>query len=267
MKKILILVVVTIAVMACKKMDGGPNIGKDFTKLKKYVIYDAEKMKTNYGNDCPSRKKGRCVRKIGNDFVKAGDETVVEMGIYHNEIWVAVDDDFKDDDAFIVEQDWVIWDKEVLENLNLKEPVFVKAGKYRFYEDSYGRYAMMPFDRAKINERTVVFVEGEDWRAESFYDGFLGECSVLTGVVEQFASVGQLRLLLPYSNGELVLLLPFENNVSEGGDRLNDIVESGKFSVKDDTYVEGLDVKVAKGEYEIEKVPEGVRVTLGVIGI
>lgn len=264
MKKILMLFLVAVVVSACKKYDhSDPSVDGEFTKLKKYVIYDTEKMKTNYGTDCPSRKKGRCIYRIEDNYVSVGNEVVVSMGLYDdNCLFVAVDGDYKED-KYVVEQDWIIWDKKILENFNLKEPVLIKAGKYGFYKDRNNwRYALLPLNRANLKERTVVFVGEKEWRAEYFYEGYLGECSALTGVVESFAAIGQLRMLLPYSSGELVLRLPYENNVADGGKMLKEIVESGVFVVEDDVYVNGLDVKVTNGEYEIEKIPEGVRVVL-----
>ena len=262
MKRILILVLVTVAVLACNKGDMY-DPGEDYTKLKKYVIYDTEKMKTNVGKDCPSRKKGRCISRIGNDFVKIGDEMVVSIEVkYKDKMCVAVGEDYKDD-AFFVEKDWVIWDEEVLENmnLNLKEPVLIKAGKYEFYKDSYGRYALLPFSKANLKKRTVVFMDEKEWRAESFYDGYLGECNVLTGVVSK-------TLLLDRKfkkQRSLTLLLPYENNVQEGGDRLMEIVKTGRMIVKEDVFVKGLNVRVKKGIYRVKRVNEGVVIDLTIM--
>lgn len=260
MKKILILAFLVFVILTCCKMDKyGPSDSSDYTKLKKYVIYDTEKMKTNYGNDCPSRKKGRCVCKTGNDYVSVGNEVVVSMGLYGDKcLFVAVGDDYRED-KYVVEQDWVIWDKEILKDFNLKEPVMVKAGKYDFNKDGiYGRYALLPFAEADLKEQVAVFMEEKEWRAENFYEGYLGECNVLTGVVD---------VTLTEEHGlknprHLTLLLSYENNVQEGGDRLTEIIKDGKMILEEDVWVKGLNVKVMKGTYRVKEMNEGAKVEL-----
>lgn len=257
MKKILMLVLVAVVVSACAKHD--PSDGGEFTKLKKYVIYDTEKMKTNNGTDCPSRKKGRCVSKVGKDYVSVGNDVVVNMGWYDNKyLFVAVDDDYKED-MYAVEQDWIIWDKEILRDFNLKAPVLIKAGKYDFYKDrNYGRYALLPFEKADLKEGVVIFMEEKYWRAEYFYEGYLGECNVLTGVVDMtLTEEGNLK-----DPRHLALVLPYENNIQEGGDRLMEIIKEGKMILENDVWVTGLNVKVMKGTYRVKEKNEGAMVEL-----
>lgn len=260
MKKILMLVLVAVVLTCCKMGKYDPADAGDLTKFKKYVIYDTEKMKTNYGNDCPSRKKGRCVSKAGNDYVIGGNEVVVNMGLYDEKnLFVAVDDDYKED-KYIVEQDWVIWDKEILEENHLKKPILIKAGKYDFYKSGvYERYALLPFAEADLKERVVVFMEEKKWwRAEIFYEGYLGECDVLTGVVD----VTLTEEVNHKDPRHLTLFLPYENNVQEGGDRLQEMIKDGKMILENDVWVTGLNVRVMKGTYRVKEVNEGAMVEL-----
>lgn len=262
MKKAWILaLLVVISITCCKMSKYDPADSGDSTKLKKYVIYDTEKMKTNVGNDCPSRKKGTCVCKIDNGYVSVGNEVVVSMGLYDDKcLFVAVENDYREN-KYVVEQDWVIWDKEMLEDFGLKEPVLIKVGKYDFYKSGiYERYALLPIEKADLKERVAVFMEEKEWRAESFYEGYLGECNVLTGIV---------RVSLPTKKlfkgkDHLTIVLPYENNVQEGGDRLMEIIKEGRMILKEDVWVRGLNVNVKKGIYRVKKVNEGAMVELAI---
>lgn len=257
MKKILMLVLVAVVVSSCMKYD--PSDEGDFTKLKKYVVYDTEKMKTNYGTDCPSRKKGRCVSKTGNDYVSVGNEVVVNMGWYSNEnLLVAVDDDYNED-MYVVEQDWIIWDKEILMDFNRKEPILIKAGKYGFYKNgNYGRCALLPVEKVDLKEGVVIFMEEKYWRAEYFYEGYLGECNVMTGVVDiTLTEEGNLK-----DPRHLALVLPYENNIQEAGDRLMEMIKERKMVIEQDVFVTGLNVTVMKGTYRVKAVDEGAMVEL-----
>ena len=233
----MLALLVAVSTTCCKMSKYDPVDADDFTKLKKYVIYDTEKMKTNVGNDCPSRKKGRCVCKTGNDYVSVGNEVFVMMGLYDDKsLFVAVNDDYQED-KYVVEDDWIIWDKEMLDNLGLEQPVLIKAGKYEFFKSGkYNRYALLPLSKAELTKRMVVFIEDKECRAENFYDGYLGECNVLTGVVK--TTLLQDKKIK--NSRSLTLLLPYENNVQEGGDRLMEIVEDGKMIVEEDMFVKGL---------------------------
>ena len=123
---------------------------------------------------------------------------------------------------------------------------------------NYGRYALLPFEKADLKEGVAIFMEEKYWRAEYFYEGYLGECNVLTGVVDMtLTEEGNLK-----DPRHLALVLPYENNVQEGGDRLQEMIKDGKMILENDVWVSGLNVRVMKGTYRVKEVNEGAMVEL-----
>lgn len=278
MKKTILVFFVSLVLISCKTTQG---FSDDFYQTErnripstntigcKFDIYWTKRKKTENGSDCPSRTDGICLKLatslIGDDvptcFVK-NENDILSMVIpqYNYEQIVNPQYEMFDGlDALSISDSLVLWNEETLEALDFTTPIAVLPDDYRISRSHDTLYLDLQTSPVNLEKKVCAFFYYDNHtlqnvRFQDYYEGFLGESDILTGVVCEVE--------------EEYIILAFypEFNIGDALSEARHIIDNRIFQIAEDivcndhSICDILEISgsflLLHGEYEIEPIDD-----------
>lgn len=272
--RLVVYVFTAIALLSCKKNVTGNQSQNTFKSDETLFeggsaeehfnwchIYKYRKVKDNYGTNCPSHKSGLCINFAKDKITDFKDEGLVGIAFDNQQtIRCYMPRNGKTDvSTYVLEDTVIMWDDEFLKAYGLEMPVIVFPGKYevRCRKDYF--FIDVPLRYVVLKKDVLVFIDKE-WVFDEFYDGFLGENDIPTGIVTE---VGKTAITIEFR---------YVYNISDAEVAITQMLEDGTFELKSDIPIEkenilkllglGSPITLKAGAYYVEKCADGARITI-----
>ena len=240
-----------------------------------FSMYLKKKSLTAYGMECPSSDFGICLNNT-NEMIS--DEEPIcfaknENGIlsldipfYNNRQTVNPQFEMFDElDVLPITDSLILWDEEILEQLDFTTPIAITPNNYRVNRDCDTLHIDLRTCPVSLEKKVCVFFNYNDnvitsGRFQNYYDGFLGASDILTGIINEV------------DEECVTMTFLFEFNISNAQYNINHILDSHIFrisrdiSCNDDSIYDILGFSepftLLFGDYDIEVIDGGFNVKI-----